>query len=80
MHQATDQKERNQREWEHHGNWTGPRWLGIYHAPRDSRDWVPKPIWWLGWTVNLAQPGGRRWALVLVLGFATLAASALWFV
>lgn len=77
MEDTANQTDRNDKEWSRRANWFGPRWLGLYHAPLDSRNWVPKPVRWLGWTVNLAQPGGRRWGLLLVLALAALTMLAL---
>lgn len=77
MDETENQADRNDKEWRRAENWIGPRWLGLYHAPQDSRNWVPKPIRWLGWTVNLGQRGGRSWAVVVVMGMAGLAVAAL---
>ena len=38
-------------EWHRAENWYGG-WLGLYHAPRDPRVWVPKRPPHFGWTLN----------------------------
>lgn len=54
----------------------GPRWLGIYHNPNDPRLIVPRPIRWMGLTLNLAHRGTRFCiagiVFVLILGLALL--------
>ncbi|MBS3797095.1 DUF5808 domain-containing protein [Pseudoalteromonas sp. BDTF-M6] len=52
------QDEINQAEWSNDDNWTRLKWMGLYFSKKDSRAWVPKPYPILGWTVNLANPGG----------------------
>ena len=55
-------------EWRRPENWRAGV-LGVYHAPRDPRVWVPKRQQPLGWTLNFAH--GRAWAwLVGVLASA----------
>ncbi|KPD20785.1 DUF5808 domain-containing protein [Idiomarina zobellii] len=66
-----DQDDINNTEWNDSTNWSPPRWLGIYFSKKDSRSWVPKPFPILGWTVNLGQPKGVMWALLI--GAAALA-------
>jgi hypothetical protein len=44
----------------------GANWhWGIYWCREDPRLVVPKRVKWLGWTLNLAQPGA--WVLLMAL-------------
>ncbi|MDR7191430.1 hypothetical protein [Luteimonas terrae] len=72
-----EERERNARAWADSAHWTGPRWLGLYRAPEDSRVWVPKHPKVLGWTVNLARPGGVAILLALIAGVVIFIAVAL---
>lgn len=69
---AERQKERNERAWKNPENWIGPRWLGIYKAAEDARLFVPKPVRFAGWTLNLGHPSAR-WFLVGTAVLAILA-------
>ncbi|TWT46667.1 DUF5808 domain-containing protein [Botrimarina hoheduenensis] len=60
----------NEAEWRSRANW---HW-GIYHSPRDTRVWVPKPIRWTGWTLNFAHRMSYVWLSVL-LGIPLLVAA-----
>jgi uncharacterized membrane protein len=62
-----NQDEVNQAEWKNPDNWRGG-WLGIYVAPRDTRDWVPKRIPWMGWTLNFAHGRSWLWLGALLVG------------
>ena len=66
----------NEAEWRDRRNWRGPRWLGFYVAPRDSRLMVPKHPRLLGFTLNLGHPSARWFlagmAAVVVLLIATV--------
>lgn len=57
----------NETEWRNPQNWTGPKWLSVYFSKQDSRAWVPKQIPALGKTVNLGNPRGALWLLVIVM-------------
>ncbi len=49
----------NQQEWENDSNWTfGSDYLTVYFSQKDTRSVVPKKLPWMGWTFNLAKPGG----------------------
>jgi uncharacterized membrane protein len=63
-----DQKEINKAEWSNPENWSG----GLYFSKRDSRTWVPKPIPWMGWTLNLATRAGACWMLGFLIGLPVL--------
>jgi hypothetical protein len=39
--------------WKDKNNWL---WGAIYHCKEDPRLVVPKPIKWMGWTMNFAYP------------------------
>lgn len=69
------ERERNARAWASPIHWIGPRWLGLYRAPDDSRVWVAQYPKALGWTVNLARPGGVAILLALVAGVLLVAAA-----
>ncbi len=63
------QDEANRAEWEKAENWTsGPKWLSAYFSHADSRVWVPKRIPSMGWTLNLAKPGGVAWLIGFIAG------------
>ncbi|MFB9069070.1 DUF5808 domain-containing protein [Pseudofulvimonas gallinarii] len=69
---ALTEQEQNEKAWNNPVNWTGPGWLGIYHAAEDSRAMVPKRPRYLGWTLNFAHPASRWFlaacvALVLIV-------------
>lgn len=68
----------NQAEWDDPANWSPPRWLGIYFSKTDTRNWVPKPIPILGWTVNLGRPGGVAWGLGILAAAIALSFLAGW--
>ena len=56
-------------EWENPANWSG----GVfYHSRLDKRVLVPKRLRGFGYTVNLAQPGGRI-VLAVLVGAALIA-------
>ena len=70
-----DQESIDRQEWEDGRNWTGPRWLAIYASRRDRRFLVPKRIPWMGWTVNMAHPGGPfvlTGLIILVVSLCTI--------
>ena len=52
-------------EWNRPENWHGGM-LGIYHAPRDPRVWVPKRIPAMGWTLNFAHRRAWVWLLIIL--------------
>lgn len=54
----------NDTEWENPANWWG-RFL--YHSPRDSRVFVPKPTPSAGITFNLARPLGMLIGLAILV-------------
>ncbi|WP_256377982.1 DUF5808 domain-containing protein [Paraferrimonas sp. SM1919] len=70
-----EQAEINQCEWGNPENWSGPKWLGVYFSKKDSRIWVPKPVAYTGWTLNLAHSSGVA-CLFTMFGLALLAAVA----
>lgn len=57
------QVEINEAEWQDPSNWR----LGCYSSPRDTRVWVPKPIRWAGWTVNLAHRAAYWWLAAMLV-------------
>ena len=64
-------------DWHRPESWRGGP-LGIYHAPRDPRVWVPKRDPAFGWTLNFARRAAWGW-IALVLGVAlALVAARLW--
>lgn len=63
-----NQEETNRAEWANPDNWS----VGLYFSKRDSRTWVPKPIPWMGWTVNLGKRAGACWMLGLLVGLPLL--------
>ena len=71
-----DERERNARAWADPAHWIGPRWLGLYRAPDDSRVWVPKQPKVLGWTFNLARRRGMAILLALITIVVFVAAVA----
>lgn len=70
------QDEINEAEWRNPINWTQRTGLAApYFSVKDTRAFVPKRVRWMGWTINLAQPGGvfMLFAIVAALcaiGFA----------
>lgn len=58
-----NQTEINKAEWSNPENWS----VGLYFSKKDSRTWVPKPVPWMGWTLNLAKRAGAFWMLGLLL-------------
>lgn len=70
------QDEIDRAEWRNPANWGGPRSLGgffeVYFSQRDSRIWVPRRKRWMGWTVNLARPGGVWWLVSVCVGSVLL--------
>jgi uncharacterized membrane protein len=65
-----DERAMNSAEWENASNWTGPRWLSIYHSPRDTRLWVPKQIPAFGWTINFRHRRARLCVALVLVGVA----------
>lgn len=65
-------------EWERDENWYGG-FLGVYHAPRDPRVWVPRRPPRLGWTVNLARRASWLWLLAVLVTPLAIIAIADWF-
>jgi uncharacterized membrane protein len=63
----------NEREWMNPGNWSDEV-VGLYFSKRDSRTWVPKRNPRMGWTLNLAHPGGAWWLVGLLVAPALIAA------
>ena len=59
-----NQEANNQVEWSNPDNWS----CGFYFSKRDSRIWVPKPIPWMGWTLNIGTRGGAWWLLGFIIG------------
>lgn len=62
-----NQQQVNDNEWKNPENWRGG-WLGIYIAPRDTRDWVPKRTPWMGVTLNFAHRRSWVWLAALLAG------------
>ncbi len=73
MNKPGDQERINKLEWENPDNWTSGKWGGVYFSHADSRTWVPKRITKLGWTLNLAKPGGVAWLVGFIIGIPLLA-------
>jgi uncharacterized membrane protein len=59
-----DRKRINQAEWENSDNWS----MGLYFSKKDTRVWVPKPIPWMGWTLNLGTRAGAMWMIGFLIG------------
>jgi hypothetical protein len=57
------EKEDLDRLWSDKRNWTP---AGLYRCPADPRLIVPKRIWWLGWTLNIAHAASKRLSAVIV--------------
>ena len=71
------QDEINRAEWNNPDNWSGPGILKLYFSKKDTRVWVPKWIWWCGWTVNLGRDAGVAWLLGIFFGiFLAIIAAA----
>lgn len=67
------QNEVNLNEWQNPENWSDSV-LGLYFSKRDTRVWVPKRYPSMGWTLNLAHPGGAWWFVGLLAAPALIAA------
>lgn len=52
-------------EWHNPANWHGGV-LGVYYSRHDSRTIVPKPLHWLGATINFARPGAIAFVVCVV--------------
>lgn len=61
------QNEINRAEWENLDNWSHPL-FGLYFSKRDSRAWVPKRGFGLGWTLNLGHRHSAWWLVGLIAG------------
>ncbi len=61
------QDEINDQEWKNPSNWSGG-WAALYFSKKDTRTWVPKPIPWMGYTLNLGKPAGAYWLLGFLVG------------
>ena len=55
--------------WKDKNNWY---WGAIYHCKDDPRLVVPKPVKWIGWTVNFAYPLRAIGFIVFIIFAASL--------
>jgi hypothetical protein len=65
-----NQKQINRESWDDPAHWSGPL-SAFYFSKTDTRTWVPTK-YGEAWTMNIGQPRGAWWLLIIVIGLPLL--------
>lgn len=64
-------------DWDNSAYRIGPRWLGLYSDPADTRLFVPKRRAWLGKTLNFGHPAAK-WFVAMTIAALLVGIALQW--